>query len=275
MAQDYLKTLLKSYWFAPPVALWRAIELRVVGQHCWSRPVLDLGCGDGLIGQALFDSGCAIDVGLDPWFDQLRQAARLGVYRCVSQAAGRAMPFPNQHFSTVFSNSVLEHIPQVTPVLEEVARVLRPGGRFVFTVPSDAFRTMLDGYAQRLAMGDSAGAEAYAAEVDERLDHRQYHGPHGWSELLAYAGMTLVEATYYIPHEVERFWDRMNARFGVGRRGSAWSLLVSPRLAFLGFQRPLRWLVVRRFSHRWRRYYELDVRPGDKGGALLIKARRD
>jgi len=275
MAQDYLTALLKSYWFAPPVALWRAIELRVVSQQRFSRPLLDLGCGDGLIGQALFGSGCNTDVGLDPWFDQLRRAASLQVYGCVSQAAGSAMPFPDERFSTVFSNSVLEHIPDIVPVLQEVARVLTPSGRFVFTVPSDAFRTMLDGYAQRVAIDDVAGAEAYASVVDERLDHHQYHGPQGWTKLLAGAGMSLLQATYYIPQEVERHWDRMNTRFGIGQRGSPWSLLVSPRLAFLGFQRTLRRLVVRRLSHRWRQYYEMDVRPGDKGGALLITAQRD
>jgi SAM-dependent methyltransferase len=274
MPQDYLSSLLKSYWFAPPVALWRAIELRVVGQHRFSRPLLDLGCGDGLIGQALFGSGRNVDVGLDPWLDQVRRAASLGVYGFISQAAGRAVPLPDQCVSTVFSNSVLEHIPDIVPVLQEVARVLTPGGRFVFTVPSDAFRTMLDGYTQRLAIGDVTGAEAYAAAVDERLDHHQYHGPQGWTELLASAGMTLLQATYYIPQEVERFWDRMNTRFGIGQRGAAWSLLASPRLAFLGYQRTLRWLVVRRLSHRWRRYYEMDVQPGDKGGALLITAQR-
>jgi SAM-dependent methyltransferase len=274
MTQDYLVELLNAYWFAPPVALWRAVELRVAAERRYERPLLDLGCGDGLIGQALFGTPRQVDVGLDPWLDQLRRAADSMVYCHINQADGHAMPYADQRFATVFSNSVLEHIPDVAPVLREVRRVLKPGGRFVFTVPSDAFRSMLDGYARRMAAGDAAGAEAYAAVVDERLEHHHYHPPQTWLELLADSGMTLLDATYYIPEEVERFWDRMNALYGVGRPGSAWSLLVSPRLSRFGFHRHLQRLVVKRLSQRWRPYYEMDVQPGAKGGGLLIAAQR-
>jgi SAM-dependent methyltransferase len=275
MTRDYLLELLKAYWFAPPVALWRAVELRVAAQQRYERPLLDLGCGDGLIGKALFGAGRQVDVGLDPWMDQVRRAANSTVYHHVDQAIGHAMPYADQRFATVFSNSVLEHIHDVEPVLREVRRVLQDGGRFIFTVPSDAFHSMLDGYARRMEAGDAAGAEAYAALVDERLEHRHYHTPDAWQELLAHAQMTLLEATYYIPEEVERFWDRMCTRFGVGQRRSAWSLLVSRRLRFLGFHRHLQRLVVARLTHQWRPYYEMDVRPGTRGGGLLIAARRD
>ncbi len=37
------------------------------------------------------------------------------------------------------SNSVLEHIPNLEPVLKEVARVLKPGAKFVFCVPNHRF----------------------------------------------------------------------------------------------------------------------------------------
>jgi SAM-dependent methyltransferase len=275
MTQDYFVELLNAYWFAPPLALWRAIELRVAAQQRYERPLLDLGCGDGLIGQVLFGARQLVDIGLDPWIDQLRRAEDSRVYRHVDQADGRAMPYADQGFATVFSNSVLEHIPDVEPVLREVRRILEPGGRFIFTVPSDAFRSMLDGYARRMAAGDAAGAEAYATAIDERLEHHHYHAPDTWRELLSDAGMTLLETTYYVPEEVERFWDRMNARYGVGRRRSAWGLLVSPRLRFLRFHQHLQHLVVERLSQRWRPYYHMDVQQGAKGGGLLIAARRD
>jgi SAM-dependent methyltransferase len=238
------------------------------------RPLLDLGCGDGLIGEILFRAPGEVDVGLDPWEDQLHRAAASRVYRHVDQAEGRALPYAAESFATVFSNSVLEHIADVEPVLREVGRVLRTEGRFIFTVPSEAFRRMLDGYARRMAVGDRKGAEAYALSVDDRLDHRHYHTPEEWQDLLSRAGLTLLKARYYVPEQVERFWDRMNARYGVGRRTSLWKLLVSPRLRSLGYQRLLRRLVVTYLSDRWRAYYEMEVRPGDKGGGLLIVAQR-
>ncbi|MEE8390636.1 MAG: class I SAM-dependent methyltransferase [Anaerolineae bacterium] len=275
MTRNYLTELLTMYWFAPPVALWRAIELRVAAEERYERPMLDLGCGDGLIGRVLFGTGGGVDVGFDPWLEQLRQAARSGVYRHLDLADGHRLPYAGGVFATVFSNSVLEHIPDVGPVLRDVGRVLMPGGHFVFTVPSDAFHSLLDGYIRPMEAGNTEKAKWYAAAVDVCLEHHHYHTPEEWRELLSAAGMALVKARYYIPEEAERLWDRMNSRYGVNRSRSMWGILASPRLRSLGYQALLRRLVVRNLSRRWRSYYEMDVPPGEKGGGLLVIARRE
>jgi SAM-dependent methyltransferase len=274
MTHDYLTELLTIYWFAPPVALWRAVELRTAAEETYERPLLDLGCGDGLIAQALFGAENPVDVGFDPWPEQLRRAAQSGMYRHVDLACGDRMPYADGTFATVFSNSVLEHIPDPQPVVREAARVLRPDGRFIFTVPSDAFRTLLDGYARRMAAGDRAGAEVYTRSVDRRLAHHHYHTPNEWGDILAAAGVALVAARYYIPGPGVRVWDRMKHRYGVNRSRSPWGILVSPRLRPLGYQAILRQLVVRRLGRRWRAYYDMDVPPGEKGGGLLIVGER-
>ena len=275
MTPDYLTELLRTYWFAPPVALWRASELRVAAEEAYERPLLDLGCGDGLIAQVLFGTLGAVDAGIDPWAVQLRQAALSGAYRRVDLADGHHLPYADGAFATVFSNSVLEHIPDAEVVLREAGRVVRPGGHVIYTVPSDCFRVWLDGYVRRMAAGDSEAAEAYAAAVDARLEHRHYHTPSEWRHLLGAAGLRLVKARYYVPQEVERLWDRMNSRYGIGQRRTAWSVLASPRLRRLGHQSLLSRLVVRRLSRRWRPYYEMDVPPGEKGGGLLVVAERN
>lgn len=274
MTRDYLIELLDAYWFAPPVALWRAVELRAVDELQYRRPLLDLGCGDGLIGQILFGSERQADVGLDPWMGQLRKAAEVGVYRHVDQGLGHALPYVDGFFSTVFSNSVLEHIPDVRPVIREVSRVLSPQGQFIFTVPSDAFRCMLDGYAARMEAEDPEGAEAYARAIDEHLEHYHYYTPQEWEDLLSAAGMRLIGADYYMPPEVERLWDQMAKRFRAQGRLSLWEMAVSPRLRVLGYQRILRRAVVRYLGRRWRPYYEKRVQSGAKGGGLLIVAQR-
>jgi SAM-dependent methyltransferase len=274
ITQDFLTELLDKYWFAPPVALWRAVELRIAAEEQYTRPMLDLGCGDGLIGQVFFGSDRGVDVGVDPWLEQVRQAARSGVYRRVDLADGYHLPYQAGAFATVFSNSVLEHIEDVEPVIREVGRVLKRGGRFVFTVPSDAFRALLDGTIRRQETGDLASAEAYAASIDEWLAHYHYHTPDQWAGILGGTGMSLVKARYYIPKQVERLWDRMNGRFGVRSKRSLWGLLVSPRLRSLGYQSALQKFVVATLSRRWRSYYEMDVPPDEKGGGLLIVAER-
>ena len=272
---DYLRELLDAYWFAPPVALWRAVELRAMAaKGVYEPPLLDLGCGDGKVARVLFGTGGKVDVGLDIWPEQLRQAADSDVYRHVDMADAASMPYPDAFFATVVSNSVLEHIPDVLPVVREVRRVLAPGGHFVFSIPSDAFREFLDGYVQRRERGDIKGAEAYATAVDTRLAHYHYFAQAEWQRLLGAAGLEMVEAHYYMPQQVEQEWDRMNGRYGIGR-WSPWKLLVSSRLRFLGYQDALRRWVVDRLSEHWRSYYEIILPPGEKGGGMIIVARRE
>lgn len=58
-------------------------------------------------------------------------------------ADGRALPFPDASFDHAFSVSVLEHVPDGgdTEALCELARVVKPGGRVVITVPyADRYR---------------------------------------------------------------------------------------------------------------------------------------
>jgi SAM-dependent methyltransferase len=269
--RDYLNLLLKRYWFAPPVALWRAVELRTVAEERFRRPILDLGCGDGLIAEALFQDQLPIEIGFDPWWAQLRKGNASKMYCYVQQAKGDAMPYADAMFGTVFSNSVLEHIPDPEPVIQEAGRVLWPGGHFIATVPSDAFRRLLNGYRERMAIGDVEGAETYADQIDRRLQHYHYHTPDEWTGLLEDAGMTLVRAKYYMPAPATARWDEANHTYGISehsRRFYRW--LASPRLRWFAPQWLLRLFIIRWLSRRWRDVYQMDVPEGGVGAGLLI-----
>ncbi len=62
-----------------------------------------------------------------------------GLAACpVAVAAGEALPFRAGRFDVVFSNSVMEHVRDPAQVLREAVRVLRPGGRLHFIIPSYA-----------------------------------------------------------------------------------------------------------------------------------------
>ncbi len=270
--RDYLSLLLNQYWFAPPVALWRAIELRTLAKESFLRPVLDLGCGDGMITQVLFESDPPIEVGFDPWLEQVRKAPATGVYDAVQQAQGAAMPYESETFGTVLSNSVVEHIPDLAPVLTEAVRVLRPGGRLILTVPSDAFRRLLAGYRDRVAVADFDGAEAYARGVDSWLEHHRYPSPDDWGTMLQRVGLTLLRAVYYVTPQAMTLWDRGNTTYGVRETGSPvlFRWLASPRLRHLGYQSLVRRWVVRTLGQRWRQAYAADVPTDGVGGGLLI-----
>lgn len=55
----------------------------------------------------------------------------------VVQGDARAIPFPDDHFGLVVAYDVLEHIEEDDQVVDEIARVLQPGGRVLIAVPAD------------------------------------------------------------------------------------------------------------------------------------------
>ncbi|MBN1486304.1 MAG: class I SAM-dependent methyltransferase, partial [Anaerolineae bacterium] len=103
-------------------AFLRAVEARFYANLPMPEPVLDLGCGDGHFTSVAFPQG--LEVGLDPWWPPLRETRQRGLYKQLICGVGAGLPFPSDHFNTVVSNSVLEHIADVEPVIPEVARVL-------------------------------------------------------------------------------------------------------------------------------------------------------
>jgi SAM-dependent methyltransferase len=179
-------------------ALLRAVETDFYQDLPMPRPVLDLGCGDGHFADATFTQ--SPDVGLDPWWQPLSEAHARTSHRWFTHADGAAMPFSDDGFGTVVSNSVLEHIPHVDPVLHEVARVLRPGGWFHFAVPGPNFRNFLSVARALDRVGLPAWAEGYRRLFDRISRHHYYFEPKTWSEHLAGAGLS-VEAwwPYFSP----------------------------------------------------------------------------
>lgn len=89
--------------------------------------VLDVGCGTGLNFRRLPPGA----VGVDPSGGILRVARRR--CRSLAMAAGSALPFADASFDRVLSTYVLTTVPDWPRALDEMARVLRPGGRIVIT----------------------------------------------------------------------------------------------------------------------------------------------
>ena len=94
--------------------------------------ILEIGCGQGRLCKALQEAGHEI-VGID--------AAQAALDACpegidVRLAEGSVLPFEDNSFDLVLSFDVIEHIPDTDRHLEEVKRVLRPGGHYLFQTPN-------------------------------------------------------------------------------------------------------------------------------------------
>lgn len=90
---------------------------------------LDLGCGSGHYFDVIAATGRTV-VGLDYSADQLRIARRRS--RRIVQGDAAALPFGDRTFPTVATMWISTDVDDFAAVLAEVARVLRPGGLFVF-----------------------------------------------------------------------------------------------------------------------------------------------
>jgi trans-aconitate methyltransferase len=92
------------------------------GEH-----ILDVGCGDGVLTKKISDLGCSV-VGLDSSADFVASARKLGLE--VVDKSAYDMDF-GPTFDAVFSNAALHWMKDADLVIGNVARALRPKGRFV------------------------------------------------------------------------------------------------------------------------------------------------
>lgn len=89
--------------------------------------ILDIGCGDGVLTVKLIEAGAEV-VGVDDSPEMLEAARARGID--ARRMDARALTFEKE-FDAVFSNAALHWILPPEKVVEGIARVLKPGGRFV------------------------------------------------------------------------------------------------------------------------------------------------
>ncbi len=118
----------------------RRLECRTILRWLDARPgesILDVGCGDGTYDALISRQGATV-LGIDihprwlPFAQRYRSSERCTFARMNAEE----MELPDQSFDKVMSLCVIEHFNRDEAVLGHVARVLRPGGRFVFSADS-------------------------------------------------------------------------------------------------------------------------------------------
>ncbi len=179
-------------WTAPfAYPLLDRIEYK---RHC---TLLDIGYGTGFpileLGMRLGSSGTVH--GIDPWqMGTQRAAEKAEVYgiKNIIFATGHAekLPYAKSTFDTVVSNNGINNVTSIPQVLSEVARVLKPGGQFVFTMNTErSFEEFYEVYRQVLT---EFRLEMYHEKITEHIYMKRRPEPEMVS-MVEDAGLRIVD----------------------------------------------------------------------------------
>jgi SAM-dependent methyltransferase len=186
-------------------ALIRAMEARLFARlGPLPSPLLDLGCGDGHFGQSVFDR---LDIGIDLDLNALREAQRHNTYGLLNGASAIALPFANNTFASIVSNCVIEHIPNNEAVMREVARALRPGGNFVFSVPTDRLNPSMFTPTLLNALGAHGLARKYMDWFTRVQVHYHLYNADEWQRRAESAGFRIIQRIGYLSPRAAKLFE--------------------------------------------------------------------
>ncbi len=135
-------------------------------------------------------------MGVDPDQRVIEQARQRGIYDQLLAWPAEQAHLPDASMGTVISNSVLEHLPQLDSVLAATARMLRPGGQFIFTVPTHAFSNWL-----------ALPMPGYIIWRNRALYHLNLWPTERWKRHLAQVGLEIEAERTYLDRNFVRAWD--------------------------------------------------------------------
>ncbi len=242
-------------------ALFRSVEADALADYTIIDPVVDLGCGDGSFTEAFLGKGRKI-IGIDTNPKDLKEAEKRGIYSNIYETSGSNLPQKDEQVGTVFANSVLEHIKDLDPVLKESYRVLKKGGTFVFTAPSEKRLKLYLVYRLLSFFRLNRLATVSANLMDKIFVHYNCWSSKTWSNKLHNIGFSKVKYQY---------------------RGSPRISLISDLLFIFA---PIGYLEKKLFGRYlgWRKYISLviylflkdykDALIGNNGSVIVVEATK-
>ena len=172
-------------------------------------PILDIGCAEGYIAKRVFKNEKIL--GLDNEAKYLPLAKESGTYSFLLVADAKHIPYKDNTFNFLFSNSVVEHIDKVDVVLNEAKRILKPKGLFLFTVPNNNFSNQLFFCKLLRTFGLKKLAINYSKERNRRLNHFHLYSQEIWSKIINKCGFRLTLMKDYVSGEILILWDLIAA----------------------------------------------------------------
>lgn len=209
---------LSSFYWSPEMLSEQ--ELRLLGDVS-SAAVLEIGCGSAPCASWLARDGVGFVAAFDISGEMLRRA---NTGPALVQADVLHMPFRDAAFDVAFSAfGALPFVPDIQAALAEVSRVLRPGGRFVFSV-THPMRWIFPDDPTSLTAEISYFDRVYEErDEDGELTYAEYHRTFGdWVRALGMAGFWLADVIEpQWPAELTETWGQWSPERGALFPGTA------------------------------------------------------
>jgi 2-polyprenyl-3-methyl-5-hydroxy-6-metoxy-1,4-benzoquinol methylase len=110
--------------------------LDLVGLPQPADTVLEIGCGTGALCAALHARGCRDLIGIDIAQSAIEYARSIHPYLDLRCMDAKQLDFPDASFDVCLSFDVVEHLPSVQRHFNDVFRILKPGGHYLFQTPN-------------------------------------------------------------------------------------------------------------------------------------------
>jgi 2-polyprenyl-3-methyl-5-hydroxy-6-metoxy-1,4-benzoquinol methylase len=202
-----LDTFLKTYFQHRPLflGLIRAKELELfrrflpAGLSSPGYRILDFGCGDGFFSRTLLNGRGTSLTAADRADTLAVQGEEGGRYKHVTRAAGESLPFKNDSFDLIMSNSVLEHVEDVQHTMQELARILKRRGTVLCSVMTERWETYL--------LGGAWLGQSYAAWLRRRQEHKHLLAAGEWRARFEQAGLHPRTVIGYMDKRASRWLE--------------------------------------------------------------------
>lgn len=145
--------------YAHPTQAWRVERILELTKGIQGK-VLDIGCFVGILSERIMKQGDKEVVGMDRLAKALEVANARGIQTILADLDEAVIDFPDNHFDCVVVGEVLDYVFDPDAVIEEICRVLKPGGKLIITVPN------LASFGNRLLV--MLGLHPYGQEVRPR-----------------------------------------------------------------------------------------------------------
>ena len=204
---NYLEALCKHFYH-PSDLLWKAVELQAVAKsrvlNDLPRPILDLGCEDGKLMEVLLGKN-QVDYGLD--LDPDKYAYQ--VYKKVIKADLQAVPLPDRSIGTIISFVTLHLVPDIDMTFKEIYRLLKPGGKLIFTVPNANFSDNLFISQVLKRVGLNGLAIRYVTWRNRQLENRYLYASTQWKKYLVGLKFKEISCHEYLTGTELILWDQL------------------------------------------------------------------